>query len=129
MQQTKASEPTIEKVFWYRFQETYYAAPVDEFDQPYGEGTVEVKLQKYVVVRETLKGVWLVMQWGDFTGTEKKFVLVGSNKRYACPTIEEAYDSFMARKLKQISIYKARIKGVEKAIHAAESLKDQNLDS
>jgi hypothetical protein len=55
----------------------------------------------------------------DFYG-EKKFVLKDARKRFACPTPEEAMESFIARKKRQRGILKAQLVHVEEAIDIAE---------
>jgi len=51
---------------------------------------------------------------------DKKFVLTGATKRFACPTKEEALKSFKARKRRQISILEAQAKHAREALHKAE---------
>lgn len=95
---------------WYRYEDVRYASSIDEFDQPLGDGYLEVKLREYPVFKHTAKGVWL--GWAS----RDKFVLKNSRKQYACPTIEEAKQSFIARKKRQASIYRARLRDAEKAL-------------
>jgi len=102
---------------WYRIHETLYAAPVDEWENPIGEGSVGVHIREYQVLKETPKGVWLARS--SFDPTDKKFVLLGSHKRWAAPTIPEAWESFRARKRKQISIMLYRAKKAEMLIRAS----------
>ena len=101
-------------VYWFRFEEQRYAAPLDEFDQPTGRGRPVVHLRKLKVLRETPKGVQLI---GLGHGTNNpRLVLYDSYKKFACATREEARLSFVARKHKQIRIYKARIAMAEEAL-------------
>lgn len=97
--------------FWYRFDDVAYAAPFDETGSL--PGTIEVELRMYKLIRRTPKGAWIAQVFahvdgGTFTGSER-FVLDGAKKRFACPTIEAAKQSFIARKQRQIDIYQARI--------------------
>jgi hypothetical protein len=101
-------QPEPEK--WYRYEDVRYASSLDEFDNPIGEGRLEVKLREFAVFKHTPKGVWI-----GWSGPEK-FVLRESRKRYACPTIEEAKESFIARKKRQAGIYRARLRDAEKAL-------------
>lgn len=96
--------------YWYRYDDRQYAPPLDEYDNVCGEGRVEVTLTKFPIIKYTPKGAWIDL-YGD-----KKFVLRTARKRYACPTKEEAKESFLARKAKQIRIYKAKIRRAELAI-------------
>lgn len=108
--------------FWYRVQETHYAAPLDEYDRPCGEGSTIVRLYKYRVISHTPKGVWV---WeGVCSG--KRFVRTEARKRFACPTVEEAIASFQARKARQLGILNAQIKKVNRAL---KYLNDHHLDS
>lgn len=99
---------------WYRFHERVVSAGVDEWDNPVGPGRIEVYVSKYPVMKHTPKGVWLDIY------DQKKFVLRDARKRYACPTMEEALESFVARKKRQIRILSTRLRHAEDAIMKAE---------
>ena len=103
--------------YWYRYEEIYTAPSIDEWERPIGEGGVIIHLRKFRVMRPTPKGVWL-----DLYGNREvqRFVLKDARKRYACPTLEEAQVSFLARKRRQLTIYEARAKGIRKTIEKAE---------
>lgn len=103
---------------WYRFENHLESAGVDEWDNPLGPPQVRVNIRKFVVEKETPKGVWL--QAAFF----RRFVLRGARKRYACPTLEEALESFKARKQAQLRILNTQIGRVELALYHAE----QELD-
>ena len=96
---------------WYRFVDVMYAAydPWGDNDD-YRPGTLEVELRKYRVLSHTRKGVWIAGPRGD------RFVLAGARKRFACPTIEDARVSFIARKERQRGIYRARMERAQKAL-------------
>ena len=104
---------------WYRYMETQYAAPLDEYERPMGNGSVQINLTEYHVIKETPKGVWL-RHTGFLMYNWKKFVLLGSRKKFACPTKEEAMVSFIARKRAQIRIYKDRLESAEMALAIVE---------
>ena len=91
----------------YRLEDVVYAAPLDEFDVPQGSGRLEVVTRKYRVVKTTPRGVWLDIG---------RFVLLGTRKQYAHPTLEDATVSFIARKRRQQGIYEARAHRAEAAI-------------
>lgn len=95
---------------WYRYQDHLCAPGVDEFGRTEGVATVYVTLRKLPVLKETPCGVWL-----DDYGT-RRFVRSDARKRYACPTIEDAKESFLARKERQASILTARLRQVNEAI-------------
>jgi hypothetical protein len=95
---------------WYRFEDVHYAAPEDEFGTWSGPGRTDVVLREWPVFSYTRKGVWL--GWGS----RERFVLRDAGKRFACPTIEEAKESFRARKRKQARIYRNRLRDAEDAL-------------
>jgi len=97
--------------FLYRYEDVQYAPPVNEWDEPVGEGRVVVYLYSFPVVRRTPKGAWICGVIG-----KERFVRLDARKRFACPTIEEARKSFVARKKAQLRIYEAMIHRVEKAL-------------
>lgn len=117
---------------WYRVEERHYAAPPDEWGDRQGIGRVEVVVLSYEVEKETPKGVWLRRQYGTtgWTDTEKHFVLRDARKRLACPTVEEAYESFFARKTRQIRILNAQAAKAERALREGKaSLARRNRDA
>lgn len=107
----------------YRYEETHYAPPADEFgDASRGPGSCEVHLREYRIIRRTPKGYWVALDLGDFGISSERFVLASSRKRFACPTEAEARESFRARKRAQIRIYRARIERTEQALRAFDRL-------
>lgn len=99
----------------YRCFERHYAPSLDEFDNPIsGSGRVEVIYDRFPIVRRTPKGVWI-----DNYG-ERKFILLTANKKFACETLEQARESFVARKRRQIRILTAGIRSAEQAIALVE---------
>lgn len=69
---------------WYR-----YNAP------SMGEGEPTPLLEKFTVIKETPKGVWLATEWSpDYPF---KWVSKTSRKRFAYPTLEEAQYSYRVR--------------------------------
>lgn len=98
--------------FWYRYEDKAYAAPLDEFDNPIGSSSLEIELRKYLVLSHTPKGAWIDL--GFMQG--KKFVRKDARKRFACSTREEAKESFIARKGRQIRIHQATVDRAKRAI-------------
>ena len=43
----------------YRYEDTVYAAGLDEYDRPEGPATIKVELHKFAVLKETPKGFWI----------------------------------------------------------------------
>ncbi len=102
---------------WYRFEDKRYAGPLDEYDQP-TPSTLTVHLRKYKVLKITPKGAWVHL--GPFSG--KRFVRRDVTRRFACPTVEEALESFKARKAKQARIYRKRADDADRASRLAENM-------
>ena len=74
---------------FYRFDATSYV-----------DGSVEVHMARYYMVRETPKGWWL-SHWMN-SDVWHVWVSKTARKRYAYPTPEEALEGFRARKRAQI---------------------------
>ena len=72
---------------------------------------VVVRLEVFREIRKTPKGAWIEV---PFHG--KKFVLDHGRKRYAWPTQELAWESFVARKQKQIRLLSRQVAAAEAAI-------------
>jgi hypothetical protein len=96
-----------------------YASPVDEFDSPCGNGTVALIKSQFPVVKETPKGVWL-----DIGRGEKKFVLKQSKRQWASPSEEAAMEKFIRRKCRHVSILKAQIYDIERALALTGKVKE-----
>lgn len=110
----------------YRYEETRYAPPFDEFDNPCGKGTIRVNLYTFQVVRKTPKGVWI-----DSFGREK-FVLLRAKKKYAHFSKEEALESFIARKNRQSQILNQKLQDVNTCLYQARLISNElqeNKDS
>ena len=109
---------TDEEEVWYRFEDfrTAYWNPWDE--DAHGPSSCAIRLMEFKVVKTTPKGVWLSRKSGldDFTDSYKRFVRRDAVKRYACPTIQEAKESFIARKERQVGILSAQKKHAKQAI-------------
>lgn len=99
------------ELFFYRYEDVQYAPPPDEYGDCYGIGDLKVHLRTYTVIKRTLKGTVIDIGVGD-----RKFILRNATKHFACPTVEEAMISFLARKRRQISIHQAVIDRANRAI-------------
>ena len=100
--------------YWYRCEDYRTAAPLDEFDNPVGQGSLHVKMRRLKVLKHTPKGVWL-----DDYGN-RKWVSKDAKKQFACPTLEAAKHSFIMRKKRQCQILQARLKTATEALKAEE---------
>lgn len=110
---------------WYRATETTTGTGyVDEWGDWHrtGDSSVTILIEELEVLKVTPKGVWLKVDSYDIHGMvyrDRRFVLKECRKRYACPTIKEALDSFVARKERQAGIYEARARTARRAIKLA----------
>lgn len=78
---------------------------------------VRLQLREYQVIRRTPKGVRI----DDYRGSEHgRFISSEWNKQWACPTVEEARRSFIARKRRQARILEARLRQARAAMQLAE---------
>jgi hypothetical protein len=73
-------------------------------------------LKKCPIISLTPKGVWIEC-WNH--GKEKKYVCLTARKKYACETKEQALESFIARKERQILLLKYTLEHVEDALKKA----------
>lgn len=74
-----------------------------------------ITLLEFYVNKKTEKGVWI-----DYCG-RPKFVLRDAKKRFACPTKEEALESFKARKKRQLKIHKGWVERIERILQEVET--------
>lgn len=89
---------------WYRYQDEPIATGY--FD----ERGVAIYLRVFAVKKETPCGVWLANEYGV---SLNRWVSKTSRKKYAFPTKEEAWTSFIARKTKQRKLLFAQLQRVE----------------
>lgn len=96
--------------FYYRITNQLVSAGVDERDNPLGPPLVHVYVHAFPVISRTPKGTWI-----DYYGA-RRFVLTTARRQFACPTLDLAKASFIARKNRQVRILKAQIHTVERAL-------------
>ena len=104
-----------------------------------GNNICKPLLRKYVVMKHTPCGVWVVTLWcGAYIPLEndcaksvikrkKKFILNSSIKKFAYPTVEQAVESYVIRKKRQQEIIKHRLEETEVYVKVAESLTKKNI--
>lgn len=80
---------------------------------------MSVSLEKYRILSYTKCGVWISYAF------RKKFVNLERVKKFACKTVEDAIDSYIARKKAQVRIYSARLKDAESALNIAKNMKEK----
>lgn len=96
----------------YRYEDVQYAGPTDELGESSGPGDLRVELRTFTVIRETPKGAWIVAHSMD----GPRFVNLHARKQYACRTLEEAAESFRARKQRQMRIHQAAVRRAQHAL-------------
>jgi len=110
----------IDREVWYRYEDHLVSCGVDEWCEA-DRTTVRLYCYEYPVIKHTWKGVWL-----DIHG-RKRFCLNKSKKRFACPSKEEAKESFIARKRAQIGILNQQVKNAQKALFLAGEPLDESI--
>jgi hypothetical protein len=112
----------------YRYYDVQYSAGIDEWDNDLGPGRVGISLMEFEIIKETKCGVWILTGYCFTSPNEsipkeyQKFVNLNANKKYACRTKEEAKESFIARKKRQIRILSAQIERARKALVEANGI-------
>lgn len=105
-----------EQQYAYRYTDRHWAPMLDQFEQPMGDGRKEISITMYKILKKTPKGFWIE------TGLdEKKFVLSCANKTFACSTKEDAMQSYIFRKKKQIKILSRQLVDAELFLNIARS--------
>lgn len=110
---------SADQEWWYRVVDGRYAAPLDEWERPLGSGRAFVTLISLRVIKTTPKGVRL---------EDGRFVLRDARKRYACPTETEAWESWFARKQRQLTILEAQVDQVYEVLGLAQLSQYNEID-
>ena len=95
---------------WYRMEGVQYAPPIDDFGNLSGPSRIDVVIHQYEVSHHTPCGVRL---------ESGKVVLHRHKKKFACATVEEAKQCFLAKKNRQIKILSAKVNAVKQMIDIA----------
>lgn len=67
----------------------------------WSDDVLAISVIEYRTLKKTPSGRWICPIW-DHEGRHRHFVLDGNGKRFAYPTREQARDSFIRRKKKEI---------------------------
>lgn len=102
------------RVTYYRFEDYGVAHGSEEYGF---YSTRQLSLREFQVVKETPKGAWIEMPFL----LDRRFVRRDARKRFACPTVEEARESFMARKKRQIKILNTQLQNAQESLRLAEA--------
>lgn len=74
-----------------------------------------VTLRRYTMQNETPRGYWIIGgHW-----MKRRWISKTANKRYACPTKEQALESLLRRKQRQVEILERRLEEARKQLNAA----------
>jgi hypothetical protein len=104
---------TEDEKCWYRYEDQEISTGYfDEYENhhPSEYKSAAIHLRVFIVEKETPCGVWLAYESGL---SLNRWVSKTSRKKYAFPTKEEAWDSFIARKTKQRRLLFAQLQRVE----------------
>jgi len=98
-----------------------YLYRYNDFDFRYN---VDPTPKKYKVIKKTPQGVWIDLNynWGP---EEKKFVKLTAYKKFACETEEQALESYIARKSRQIKILKNQLARAQENLLAGIQFKNK----
>lgn len=106
----------------YRFEDVVCAPPL--YDDNYsGSSRVELVMLKLPILKHTPCGVWI----GEYGN--KKFVNLRAKKCFACPTVEEAMESFLKRKERQRGLILTQLERVKTAIDLIRKKIEVELES
>jgi len=101
----------------YRYEDKLYSI-ADEYGEHMYSRT-DVILLKFDILRRTPCGIWIREYFRD------RFINQKRTKQFAHETLEEAMKSFIARKEKQASIYRAR---ADAALYAVKLARSRHAD-
>jgi hypothetical protein len=114
MEWTSVDPPHHKQKCYYRYVlKVHGTGWTDEFGDwcqgSYLDGVVDLEVWRET--KKTPKGAWIERSYG-----RKKFVLDAGRKRYAWPTKEQAWESFLARKRKQVKHLRQQLVAAELAL-------------
>ena len=130
----------------HRFEDRWYAARVDEFDTPIGKSSCQIQHRTFPIVRKTKQGFWILTGYIHLDSQEKnrqtnekefetlrkngglRWVSTKSKKRFAHEGEREALESYIARKERQSSIYRARARNADEALNLGKTRLEKMKD-
>lgn len=101
---------------WYRYEDRKFSVANEWGEHDYTR--VDIQLFKFPVEKRTPKGAWLRVFFS------RRWVSLHATKRFACPTLEEAAVSFVARKTRQRNIHQARADAAQHTLSRAQRILD-----
>jgi hypothetical protein len=103
---------------FYRYEEVQYDG-----------GSIELTLRTFVLLRETPRGFWIIPEWAQFYTHKEDYKKwtnkISCRKQFVRETIEEALESYIKRKERQLLILKNQIYVAETGKRMAERLLDE----
>jgi hypothetical protein len=116
---------------WYRYEEAGIVNG-DPNDDPHDVRpvTMLVNLRKFRVLRRTRECIFLDDGSFDVHRMKRKGkrVLVNAKKKWACPTPEEALESFIRRKLRQVELLEYQLEKARRALRMGIELQKEKGD-
>lgn len=112
----------MDKEYLYRYDESTISRGLDQWEDPLPGYVLKLHLEQFEILKRTPKGAWIRRYKFKLFGSSKnkRFVLLTARKKFACPTKDEALESFKARKRRQIEILEHRLKKAKLALELAE---------
>jgi hypothetical protein len=104
---------------FYRYDTKYYAS-LDEYENASGSYP-QIELHELYLVKETEKCWRIAYDW-DTNLRATKLVRKNARKKFAYPSKEEAANSFLIRKSKQLRILTEKLKRAEAELNIAMNL-------
>lgn len=104
--------------FMYRFEDHTYAERIDPYEDwdDNWRSVTHIELTAYLVCNKTAQGYNI---WVYDSGYRRRFINSNWTKRFALPTVEQALESYIARKDRQARIYEARASKARRCIEEA----------
>ena len=108
--QYPAGHPANDVDVLWRCEAKRYSYIIGAGTDRFGTTPPRLEMWWYNVSKRTLKGAWL----------GGRFVLLSAHKKWACNTEQEALESFIARKKRQIKILSAQLQQARDDLHLTE---------
>lgn len=113
----------------YRYEDVNYCTSSgDEYgDVSWHSSHTAVELRRYTILKRTPCGMWIA-DTPHGSCSDKRFVNLKATKKFACLTRTDAIKSFIRRKMRQASIYKARLARAEQALAIARVMDNKGVE-
>lgn len=110
-----------EPVYHYRIVEYFSAGVGLDWDCTctYSLPRLHLILKQFPELKKTKCGVWINVGYAH-SNSGKRFILNNSRKKFAYPSMKEAWDAFKFRKKRQVQILKTKLNDATLALTASE---------